>query len=104
MKHPIYSANFIAAGKKWIPVSPYFKKNIDLRGEVRSAKLYISSLGVFEAKINGVRVGEDYMTPGWTVYNKRLQYFTYDVTDKMSGACEIISKSPRISKVPEVSF
>ncbi|MBQ2793657.1 MAG: family 78 glycoside hydrolase catalytic domain [Clostridia bacterium] len=90
MKNPIYSANFITAGKKWVPVSPYFKKNVALRGEVRRAMLHISSLGVFEAKINGVRVGEDYMTPGWTSYYKRLQYFTYDVTDMLQGRCEIV--------------
>ncbi len=90
MKNPIYGANFITAGEKWVPVSPYFKKNVNLRAEVKAARLHISALGVFEAKINGVRVGEDYMTPGWTSYYKRLQYFTYDVTDMLDKECEIV--------------
>ena len=90
MKCPIFDAKFIAAGEKWIPVSPYFKKTVSLCGEVKKATLYISALGVFEAKINGVRVGEDYMAPGWTVYGKRLQYFTYDVGEMLQGGCEIV--------------
>ena len=90
MKNPIYSANFITAGKKWVPVSPYFKKTFELKGEIKAARLHISSLGIFEARINGVRVGEDYMTPGWTVYNKRLQYFTYDVCEMLAKRSEIV--------------
>ena len=90
MKNPIYQANFICASTEWIPSTPYFKKSIELKSEVKKATLYITSLGVFEAKINGVRVGEDYMTPGWTNYNKRLQYFTYDVTNMLSDKSELV--------------
>lgn len=81
MNCPIFQASFIAAGKELIPATPYFKKSFTAGGDIRSAVLYISSLGVFEAKINGERVGNDYMTPGWTNYDKRLQYFEYNVTD-----------------------
>ncbi len=35
---------------------------------------------MYEAQINGKRVGDAYLTPGWTSYNKRLQYQVYDVT------------------------
>jgi alpha-L-rhamnosidase len=42
---------------------------------------------LYEAKINGKRVGDAYLTPGWSSYNKRLQYQVYDVTDLLkSGA------------------
>ena len=81
MNCPIFQASFIAAGKELIPATPYFKKSFTAGEDIRSAVLYISSLGVFEAKINGERVGTDYMTPGWTNYDKRLQYFEYNVTD-----------------------
>ena len=81
MNCPIFQASFIAAGKELIPATPYFKKSFTAGGDIRSAVLYISSLGVFEAKINGERVGTDYMTPGWTNYDKRLQYFEYNVTN-----------------------
>ena len=84
MKNPIYSAKFITADSKWAPVCPLFKKDVRVKGEIARARLHISALGVFEAKINGVRVGEDYMTPGWTVYPKRLQYLTYEVSNMLS--------------------
>ena len=90
MKNPIYSASFICADTAWIPATPYFKKHLSLRGEIKSAKLHISSLGVFVAEIDGVRVGDDFMTPGWTNYNKRLQYFTYDVTNMLSKESDLI--------------
>ena len=41
--------------------------------------LRISALGLYRAFINGVRVGNDLLTPGWTSYDKRLSYQTYDV-------------------------
>ncbi|ROW13391.1 hypothetical protein VPNG_05431 [Cytospora leucostoma] len=44
------------------------------------ARLYISALGLYEAYVNGHRVGDLEMTPGWTSYHHRLQYQTYDVT------------------------
>ena len=89
MKHPIYSADFICAESSWIPAAPYFKKVIAPTGSIKRATLYISSLGVFEAKIDGVRVGKDYMAPGWTNYNKRLQFFTYDITNMLSEKSEL---------------
>ena len=90
MKNPIYNAKFICADTAWIPAAPYFKKVVELKGEVKRATLNITSLGVFEAKINGERVGNDYMTPGWTNYNKRLQFFTYDVTNMLAEESELI--------------
>jgi alpha-L-rhamnosidase len=90
MKNPIYSASFICAEESWIPATPYFKKHVSLSGEIKSAKLHISSLGVFVAEIDGVRVGDDFMTPGWTNYNKRLQYFTYDITNMLSAESDLV--------------
>ena len=90
MRNPIYEASFIRGEESWIPAAPYFKKAVELKGEIRRATLHISSLGVFEARINGARVGNDYMAPGWTNYTKRLQFFTYDVTNMLSERSEII--------------
>ncbi|NLM12812.1 MAG: family 78 glycoside hydrolase catalytic domain [Epulopiscium sp.] len=52
-----------------------------LDGEIACARVYSTALGMYELYINGKRVGEDLLTPGWTSYKKRLQYQTYDVTD-----------------------
>ena len=90
MKNPIYNASFICASKDWIPAAPYFKKSLSLDGKIKKATLNITALGIFEAKIDGVRVGSDYMAPGWTNYNKRLQFFTYDVTNMLKADSEII--------------
>jgi len=60
--------------------SPLFRKEFSLNKKIASATLYITSHGLYEAQINGHRVGNAYLTPGWTSYNKRLQYQAYDVT------------------------
>jgi alpha-L-rhamnosidase len=59
----------------------YFRKSFTVDKEIESARLYITALGVFEAEINGQRVGDHVMSPGWQSYNYRHAYDTYDVTD-----------------------
>lgn len=49
--------------------------------EVKKSILKVTALGTYFAEINGVRVGKDYLAPGWTSYNKTLQVQEYDVTD-----------------------
>lgn len=53
---------------------------ITLREVPDRATLRISALGLYRAFINGVRVGSDLLTPGWTCYDARIAYQTYDVT------------------------
>lgn len=60
--------------------SPYMRKGFALKGGVVGARLYITSHGLYQAEINGQRVGDQEFTPGWTSYDHRLQYQTYDVT------------------------
>lgn len=57
---------------------------------VASARLYITAHGVYEAEINGRRVGNDTLNPGWTVYSERLRVHTYDVTDLLSDGENVI--------------
>jgi alpha-L-rhamnosidase len=52
-------------------------------GTIAGARLYASAHGLYEAEINGTRVGDDILSPGWTVYGKRLRYYTYDVTEML---------------------
>ncbi len=61
--------------------SPMFRKQFSAAKKIQSATVYITSHGIYEAHINGQRVGDDYLTPGWTSYHKRLQYQVYDVTN-----------------------
>ncbi|KFX91577.1 hypothetical protein V490_05830 [Pseudogymnoascus sp. VKM F-3557] len=54
-------------------------------GIIDQARLYITAQGVYEAEINGQRVGDIFMAPGWTAYDARLPYQTYDVTSLLAG-------------------
>ncbi|WP_433744445.1 family 78 glycoside hydrolase catalytic domain [Paenibacillus amylolyticus] len=59
---------------------PRMRKQFNVKQPVTSARIYVTALGLYELYMNNSRVGEDYFTPGWTSYRKRLQYQTYDVT------------------------
>jgi alpha-L-rhamnosidase len=66
-------------------VEPEFllRKSFEAHGDVRSARIYATSLGLYELELNGARVGDMLFTPGWTSYKHRLQYQTYDVTEML---------------------
>lgn len=62
-----------------------FRKDFEVKEKVRSAKLYITSQGVYEPYINGNRVGDHVFSPGWTSYKHHLNYQTFDVTDRLKS-------------------
>lgn len=62
---------------------PMFRKDFLLKGNVNKARLYITSLGLYEAYINGERIGEAYFTPGWTSFHNQLQYQVYDISSEL---------------------
>lgn len=74
---------------KWITCDseekrhPYFEKEIRTDGEVKSARLYICGLGLYEVSYNGERIGSEYLTPYSNDYNEWIQYQTYDVTKQL---------------------
>ena len=61
--------------------TPYFRRSFQLRPGIQSARIYATSRGVYEIHLNGVRVGNRVLAPGFSSYNRRLLYQTYDVTD-----------------------
>ncbi len=61
--------------------SPLVRTEFALDGTIASARAYVTALGLYEMQINGRRVGDHVFAPGWTSYDKRLQYQSYDVTD-----------------------
>jgi alpha-L-rhamnosidase len=63
----------------------YFRKAFAINKTIQSATAYITAHGMYEAQINGKRIGDYYLTPGWTSYNKRLQYQVYDVTSLLQA-------------------
>lgn len=60
--------------------APLLRREFDVHAQVKSARLYITALGVYEAQLNGIVVGDHVMAPGWTSYHHRLRYQTFDVT------------------------
>lgn len=58
----------------------YFRNEFSTSKKISSARVYVTSLGLYQLFLNGEKVSPDLFTPGWTSYNKRLQYQTYDVT------------------------
>jgi alpha-L-rhamnosidase len=60
--------------------APMLRRDFTIEHAVRSARAYVTSLGLYELELNGRRVGDQVFTPGWTSYRHRLQYQTYDVT------------------------
>ncbi|MFF3203574.1 family 78 glycoside hydrolase catalytic domain [Streptomyces sp. NPDC002962] len=60
------------------------RREFTLAAPVSHARLYVTAHGLYEAEINGRRVGDDTLSPGWTVYGERLRYHTYDVTGHLA--------------------
>jgi alpha-L-rhamnosidase len=67
-----------------------FRKQFNTGKKIISATAFITSHGIYEAFINGKRVGDAFLTPGWTSYTKRLQYQVYDVSNLMTKGSNTI--------------
>lgn len=82
-----WKASWISSGLKSDTVNgivPLFRKSFMSNKKIASAKAYVTSRGLYDVQINGRRMGEAYLAPGWTSYDKHLQYQTYDVTNLLS--------------------
>ena len=96
LKPEDWKANWIQADfaeDEKMRLSPYLRKQFSTGKKISSAIAYITSRGMYEAFINGKRVGDFYLTPGWTNYNKRIQYQTYDVTPLLQNGNNAIAVS-----------
>jgi alpha-L-rhamnosidase len=65
--------------------APYLRKAFALNKPVKSARVYATAQGLYRLYVNGTPVSKDVFRPGWTDYNKRMQYQTYDVTRLMQN-------------------
>jgi len=66
-------------------VLPLLRKGFTVRKPVKKATLFISGLGQFDAHLNGQKIGDHFLDPGWTKYDKQAQYVTFDLTDKLKS-------------------
>ncbi len=70
---------------------PLFRKTFMAGRRVQSARLYITGLGYYEAFINGERVGDRVLDPGWTTYRKQVLYSVYDITSMINNGDNVIA-------------
>ena len=77
------TGNYTVNKKERYPVDCFRK--VFRAADVKKARLYITACGLYEAKINGQRVGDFVRAPGITDYRKRVQYQTYHVTDLLQN-------------------
>ncbi len=68
----------------------YIRKAFCIEKKVKQAYLVSTALGLYRAFVNGTKVGRDEMAPGWTSYNKRLLYQTYEITDLLTEGENVI--------------
>ena len=74
----------VSVPERFLPPPRVLRRTFSIDRAVRRAVLYATALGLYEAEINGQRVGEDYFAPGWTDYKKRVHYRAYDVTGHLT--------------------
>lgn len=60
--------------------APLFRKSFNLTKEIKEARVYIAAAGYYDLFLNGKRVGENYLDPGYTHFDKRILYVTHDIT------------------------
>ncbi|MBE7053301.1 MAG: alfa-L-rhamnosidase [Ruminococcaceae bacterium] len=84
------NSNWIKSYNDFGDVCPAFKKEFKIDKEIKKATVSITATGVYEAHLNGKRVGDFIMAPGFTAYNKRHQYQTYDITNTLKEENEFL--------------
>lgn len=71
-------------------VNPYFRKSFELKKSIAQALVFVSGMGQYELYLNGKKVSRDFLTPGWTNYEKRCLYNTYDVTSELHQGTNVL--------------
>ncbi len=80
----IKAGRWITPSRDFEDIAPVFRRAFTASGEVKQALLEVTALGVYESELNGRRVGDFILAPGWTSYSHRLQVQRYDVTSLLN--------------------
>jgi alpha-L-rhamnosidase len=75
-----WQAKWIGNGGKSGAPAPMLRKSFRAKSSITRARLYICGLGYYDCSLNGQKVGDHMLDPGYTNYDKRVLYVTYDVT------------------------
>ncbi|WP_316767348.1 family 78 glycoside hydrolase catalytic domain [Pedobacter frigiditerrae] len=71
-------------------ILPMFRKSFSVTKSIKKATVFISGLGHFEMSLNGQKVGDDFLAPGWTKYDKEALYVTYDLTKQLKSGENVV--------------
>lgn len=63
--------------------APYFRKEFIVSKNIRSARAYIAAAGLYELSFNGMKTGDHRLDPGYTRFDRRTLYVTYDITKSL---------------------
>lgn len=63
--------------------SPYFRKDFEVGAKLKRATLSITARGVFEASLDGKKIGHDLLAPGWTDFRRQIPFLSYDLTERL---------------------
>jgi len=72
--------------RSWGPrrnILPLMRKEFSVDKEIKTATTYICGLGHFEIHLNGKKIGDHFLDPGWTNYSRHAQYVTFDITNEL---------------------
>ena len=93
LKPEDWKAKWITAGTGTSNGLPVFRKAFDVKKPVQSALVYICGLGHYELRLDGKKVGDRFLDPAWSAYEKTVYYTTYDITKQLrrgSHAFEVL--------------
>ncbi len=72
------------------PVIPLFRKEFETERQIQSATLFMTGLGQYEVYLNGNKIGQSFLSPGWTHYDKTILYNAYDITENLKTGKNVI--------------
>ena len=75
--------------------SPYLRREFSVAKPVTCARLYMTALGLYEARLNGSKAGDAVLAPGWTDYAQRVLYQSYDVTELLRQGDNVVGAVTR---------
>ncbi|MFY0651784.1 MAG: family 78 glycoside hydrolase catalytic domain [Cyclobacteriaceae bacterium] len=74
----------------YLPPARYVRKSFYIQKKIKRATAYTTALGLYELRLNGFKVGDQYLLPGWTDYNKRVYYQSFDVTASLQQGENVV--------------
>lgn len=74
----------------YLPPARYLRHSFTISKKIKRATAYTTALGLYELRLNGNKVGNDYLLPGWTDYNERLYYQTFDITNQITQGENVV--------------